>query len=371
VLSHHLETLTNQKAETVFEGFALRLAEKFIAPNLRPQTGPVGGGDGKTDSETYPVSGAISERWFVPETAAGSERWAFAFSAKKDWRAKVRSDVRSIAETNRGYPRIYFVTSQFAPAKDSAKEQDELTKKHGTPITILDRTWLLDCVLEKNSLDIAAQALGIGSEREDTVLGPRDLERQTKLDKLEKALTDGSQYQGGASMLAEDALRAAELARGLERPRYEIDGRYERAVRIAREHKLRTHEFLAVYGWAWASYFWFDDAAKLNALYADVEKLALPSDTADDLERLDNLLPLLISAVAQGALSADAAAIDERRASLMEALDRVRKGRIQTEQCIARPLGAADPSAFATRADRRCRRTGRTLARVYRSHQEG
>ena len=106
VLSHHLETLTNQKAETVFENFAVQLAEKFIAPNLRPQTGPVGGGDGKTDSETYAVSSEISERWFGPDTAAGSERWAFAFSAKKDWRAKVRADVKSIAGTNRGYPRI-------------------------------------------------------------------------------------------------------------------------------------------------------------------------------------------------------------------------------------------------------------------------
>ena len=54
VLSHHLETLTKQKAETVFEGFAKRLAERFVAPNLRPQTGPTGGGDGKTDSKLIP-----------------------------------------------------------------------------------------------------------------------------------------------------------------------------------------------------------------------------------------------------------------------------------------------------------------------------
>jgi hypothetical protein len=44
VLSYHLETLTNQKDETAFENFAQRLCEKFIAPNIRPQTGPVGGG---------------------------------------------------------------------------------------------------------------------------------------------------------------------------------------------------------------------------------------------------------------------------------------------------------------------------------------
>jgi hypothetical protein len=324
VLSHHLETLTNQKSETVFEAFALRLAEKFIAPNLRPQTGPVGGGDGKTDSETYPVASVISERWFVPETTAGHERWAFAFSAKKDWRSKLKSDVKAIVETRRGYPRIYFVTNQFVPAKDSAKEQDDLTKQYGVPITILDRTWLLDCVLEKNSLDIAARTLGVGSEGATTVLGPRDLQRQTQLENLERSLSDGTQYQGVAPTLAEDALRAAELARGLERPRYEIDGRYERALRVARDHELKHHELAAVYGWAWTSYFWFDDVVKLNELYEDVERLALESTNADDLERLSNLLPLLGNAVTHKILSADAAKIDKRRAALAEALDRVR-----------------------------------------------
>jgi hypothetical protein len=105
VLSHHLETLTKQKAETVFEGFAKRLAERFVAPNLRPQTGPTGGGDGKTDSETYPAAKEIAERWFVADqAAAASERWAFAFSAKEDWRGKVQSDVKEIAGTGRGYP---------------------------------------------------------------------------------------------------------------------------------------------------------------------------------------------------------------------------------------------------------------------------
>src|SRR5271166_5482950 len=63
VLSHHLDTLTHQKAEYVFEGFAVRLAEKFIAPSLRPQPPPAGAVCGKTDSETYPVSPEIAERW--------------------------------------------------------------------------------------------------------------------------------------------------------------------------------------------------------------------------------------------------------------------------------------------------------------------
>lgn len=324
VLSYHLETLTSQKAELAFEGFAIRLVEKFIAPNLRPQTGPIGGGDGKTDAETYPVASAISERWFVPDNASGSERWAFAFSAKRDWRGKVRSDVEAIVETKRGYPRIYFVTNQLVAAKDSAKEQDEFQKKYGIPVTILDRTWLLDHVLEKDSVDIAARTLGVGDESAVTVVGPRDLRRQQALDALEKLLGDGRQYEGVAPRLAEDALTAAELARGLEKPRYEIDGRYERAVRIAREHKLRSHELAAVYGWAWTSHFWFEDAAKLTALYDDVERLAIASTNADDLERLSNLLAILETAVRHGMLTPDAAVIEPRRKALFAALERVR-----------------------------------------------
>ncbi|WP_256808142.1 hypothetical protein, partial [Bradyrhizobium sp. Bra64] len=47
-------------------------------------TGPTGGGDGKTDAETYPVAKESSERWFAADQAAANERWAFAFSAKED-----------------------------------------------------------------------------------------------------------------------------------------------------------------------------------------------------------------------------------------------------------------------------------------------
>jgi hypothetical protein len=67
VFSYHLETLTSQKDEGKFEDFARGLAEKFISPNLRPQTGPLGGGDGKTDSETYPVAAEVASRWYVPD----------------------------------------------------------------------------------------------------------------------------------------------------------------------------------------------------------------------------------------------------------------------------------------------------------------
>jgi hypothetical protein len=92
-----LETLTRRKQEIEFEHFCRRLSEKEICPNLLPQTGSTGGGDSKVDTETYPVSDEISLRWYEGKgREASQERWAFAFSTKKDWRSKVRSDVEKI-----------------------------------------------------------------------------------------------------------------------------------------------------------------------------------------------------------------------------------------------------------------------------------
>ena len=36
-----------------------------------------------------------------------TERWAFAFSAKKDWQDKFRSDVAKIAATKRNYKKAF------------------------------------------------------------------------------------------------------------------------------------------------------------------------------------------------------------------------------------------------------------------------
>ena len=115
LLAFELEKITTNQKQDDFETLCRRLAEKLISPNLIPQVGPTGGGDGKTDSETYPVSSSITERWFIPENGwNNNEKWAFAFSAKKDWRAKLKKDVDSILSTKRDYTKIYFITNQNA-----------------------------------------------------------------------------------------------------------------------------------------------------------------------------------------------------------------------------------------------------------------
>lgn len=323
VLSYHLETLTNQRDETVFENFAQRLCEKFIAPNVRPQTGPVGGGDGKTDAETFPVSSEISARWFVPDNDKAGERKAFAFSAKKVWRAKVKSDVAAIAGTKRNYDQIIFVTNQFVPAKKSADLQDELLKDHGIPVTILDRTWLLDRVLLHDSMTIAVEELGVGkgAEKQSKRLGPSDTKRAADLNALEAKIADGSQFLEQPVALVEDARRAALLARGLEYSSADVNGRFDRALRLARDNNTKNLELTIAYEWAWTSHFWHEDHLRTSELYEDVEGLALGSDDANDLERLSNLLSLIRMSVATGSMDASRGKLKDRTAALKCALE--------------------------------------------------
>jgi hypothetical protein len=323
VFEYELDTVTNRKQEIDFENFCRRLAEKELCPNLRPQTGPTGGGDSKVDSETYPVADQISLRWYEGiGRQAASERWAFAISAKKDWEGKVALDVKKIAGTDRGYKLIYFMTNQFVKDKDRAEAEDKLSKKFGTPVHILDRSWIVKCVFENGRLPLAIETLHLSGQsavRKETH-GPHDVERRAELTEVEQQIQDADRYRGVEYQLAEDCLRAALLARGLELPRVEIDGRFKRAEQIANQNGHQQQILRVAYNRAWTAFWWFEDFKELNALYDDAEKLAIASNQASDLELLANLWSLLAGSVHTGHLDAETAKLVPRTERLRTAL---------------------------------------------------
>lgn len=288
----HLDTLTQRKDETRFEHFCRRLAEKELCPNLLPQTGPTGGGDSKADAETYPVADSIAERWYVGDpNRAAQERWAFAFSAKKDWRPKVRSDVKKIVETKRGYSLIYFITNQSVSDRNRASIEDELSQLWSVPIRILDRTWIVEKVIQNKRWEVVYQTLDIDAPRIERrqLHGPQDAGRLLELEEIDRQLENSERYQGIDYQLFEDCLHTALLARGLDRPRTEIDGRFDRAERIAGRSGGAKQLFRVVYNRAWTVYWWFDDFDELDRLYKVAEPLALDGEWIWDLEKLVNL----------------------------------------------------------------------------------
>src|ERR1700751_109457 len=152
-----------------FDAYVATFAEGSLR-HLLPHTGPTGGGDSKVDAETYPVADALSLVWFtgIGREAAG-ERWAFAFSAKKNWRPKVEADIGKVVATNRGYRKVFFVTNQFVSDRVRAKVEDQLREKHGVDVRILDRTWILDRVFSGKREALAIDELKINARRANGV----------------------------------------------------------------------------------------------------------------------------------------------------------------------------------------------------------
>ena len=309
LFEYQLETLTSRGEEKQFEHFCRLLLQREICPNLLPQTGPTGGGDSKVDSETYPVASEISERWFEGNPDAGSERWAFAFSAKKDWRPKVKSDVEKIAGTKRGYVRAYFVSNQFIPDRQRAEVEDALTREHGISVRILDRNWIVETVFARRLFDLAASAMGMRARDATRVprTGPGDASRQIRLRELERKIATYDDRRAVEYQLVEDCLDAAIVSRELEVPRQETEGRFDRAKRLAARLGSRQQLLNARYQHAWTCIYWFDDFEQAALLYGPVEELVLASLEADDVARLSNLWTTLAVGVRNGLLDASRA----------------------------------------------------------------
>lgn len=320
VLSHHLDTITERNQTHEFELFCRKLCERTICPNLRPATGPEGGGDSKADTETSPVSDEVSKLNYVGIANSGSERWAFAFSAKKTWAEKARSDVAGIMATNRGYKKIFFVTSRAARAKDRARVEEELSREYGVQVTIHDRTWILDEVIDKNRRDLAYNYLGVGDETSDLNLGPSDYSRKQQLADVERELADPSVFVGMQMQRATEALVAAKLARELELPRTDVDGRLLRAVRLADDGGTPRQQLTARYETLWTAFWWFDDIKAIVDGYDDFEALVIGSENATNLEMLCNLAQLLFNAVIHGHLTSEQAGLFPRIARLSSRL---------------------------------------------------
>lgn len=326
VFEYHLDTLTNRKQEYEFEHFCRKLAEKELCPNLIPQTGPTGGGDSKVDTETYPVADAISLRWYEGiGRESAQERWAFAFSAQKKWRAKVRADVAKILETRRGYKLIYFITNQYVSGKKRSEVEDKLRKQYRIDVRILDRGWIIKSVFENNRVRLAIDSLRLTGfdERQHKETGPRDAERHEELKALEQQISDPDRYRGIEYQLAEDCLQASLLARHLELPRVEVEGRFQRAERIAERVGNRQQKLRVAYARAWTAHWWYDDFDELNRLYDYVEKFAIGTAQADDLELLCNLWTLMNTAIASHKLDPGKAKFESRTHTLKTELDRL------------------------------------------------
>lgn len=290
-LEYFISRLTSRSQEADFESFARRLCERELCPNLLPHTGPTGGGDSKVDSETYPVSLDIADAWYVGEArAAATERWAFAFSAKADWRSKLRSDVAKMAATGRDYARYFFVTSQYVRDKTRADLEDEYRNDESLEVRILDLSWILERVFTGGHEDLAVDALHMDVELAPAPRpGPNDSERAARAADLEERIAAAIRAGQVGPRTVGLALESAIISRESERSREETEGKLDRAARLASDHGLTSQRRSVTYQRAWTAYWWFEDGPAFAALLMAYEADVRGTSSAFELERLANL----------------------------------------------------------------------------------
>ena len=292
-LDFYLETLTSKSLEKEFEDFCRHLAEIEICPNLLPQTGPTGGGDSKVDSETYPVSEALSTLWYYGDgNKAATERWAFAISAKKDWKAKVKSDVAKIAQVNqneqRGYTKVFFMSNQYISDKKRADTEDELRKCYNLDIRIIDRTWLLDKALKTaKNVEVTIKSFGLSDSFSDEVqVGENDYKRKLEYDQIEDRLMNDSLKPSEKVVLSQ---RSLVLARELDFPKQHVLNLIERNNRIAHEYGTIIDIADAIYDAAWTLFWWYCDDNLFYHYYKEYEKIALQENNVNLFSHLVTL----------------------------------------------------------------------------------
>ncbi len=297
-LEYQLDTLNKRNKELAFESFAKKLCESVVCPNLLEQTGPVAGGDGKVDTQTFPVSEQVKLRWYVGVNEdSHKERWAFAVSTQEDWKQKCRKDVRKIKDTDRDYSKAFFVTNQFTKSNQRSDVEDELGNETGMDVCIFDRSWILDQIFSRGLEMLAIETLGIEVDwRREIQTGTADYARQLRLREIEENINTQVDLSAVSSAAVSEFLEAATLSKELENPEVETRGRFDQAVVIAKKFGTVFQQFNSHYEYAWAAYWWFEDFDLFREEFLASLSIAQTLDHASQWGDIVTLFGLYLSA---------------------------------------------------------------------------
>jgi len=261
VFQYQMDRLSNDMKQDQFENLTRSLALRFVTPNLIPQTGPTGGGDGKTDLETHPVTDEIAEKWYVADGGCrGSEKWAVAISCKEEWEPKVKSDVDKIVKLNRGFTKILFFSNRLIRSKDRKSCEDALKVEYGIPVTIFDQNWYVDRVFDDKSINIAVKELGLSDNYVETIeVGPNDMRRQQRLAEVEEIVLKRELGTGFDTEYIDLLLESAILSRELELAPSIIRGRLVRAEESCKHYGTVPQLYEIIYQQGWTEFYWLEN----------------------------------------------------------------------------------------------------------------
>lgn len=290
LLNFTLSGLSEENKHFDFEEFIRKLLENEVCPNLIDETGPAAGGDGKVDTENYPVSLKIQKFWWYGLNTE-NDKWAFAVSLKKDWKTKCNSDIKKIINTNRGYTKIFFVTNQAIKNDIRLKYQDEKKSETGLDIIVLDKTWILDRALEPKNIELI-KILNITHPLQETKIGPNDLKKQIRIEEIERKLNEYSSKDIVNQEVIDLSIESAILSRDLEESELIVAGKFTRALRLSKEKNNYVAQKNILYKLAWYYHWWLNDGVNFEKYYKEYEEEVTKDKNIDEILELANLWTL-------------------------------------------------------------------------------
>ena len=103
--------------------------------------------------------------------------------------------------------------------------------------------------------------------------------------------------------------------------RTEVEGRFERADRLARDSSHNQQQLRIAYNRAWTAFVWYEDFGDFNRIYDEVEEYARASAQVHDVDLLLNLWILLLPSITNGWIEEQAAKIEARSLNLKVMLE--------------------------------------------------
>lgn len=291
LLEFHLSKLSEQNKHFDFEEFIRKLLEREVCPNLIEETGPAGGGDGKVDTENYPVAKDIQNFWWYGLNS-DNDKWAFAVSLKKDWKTKCNGDIKKIIDTKRGYTKIFFITNQAIKNDKRLEYQDAKKIETGLEIIVFDKTWILNKALTDKNIDLL-KIINITQPLKEIEIGPNDLKKQRRMKDVEKKLQEYSTQKVINQDVIDLSIESAVLSRDLEEGETIVVGKFERALRLAEEKGNIVDKRNILYDLAWYYNWWVNSDTNFEKYYLEYQNEVVKDKNIEDIIKLSTLWTVL------------------------------------------------------------------------------
>jgi len=191
-------------------------------------------------------------------------------------------------------------------------------------VRIFDRSWIIDRVFAGRHQTLAIEELGLPLSMESRVRkGPLDIERERALELIEARIKAASEQSNFGFECVDDCIESSLLARSLELPRNEVEGRLVRSQQMAEKYGTRHQKLKSAYQLAWTAFWWFEDFELLVKQYVVGEDHAAGSQNPYDFELLSSLLIVIYPFVMNGTINEGEFNSKDHTESLTRELERL------------------------------------------------